>query len=133
MIRTMCDTIAVLADDESWVRGQVEACVRALEGDVDHVSVAELRALLLTERFRCSSASPTTAAQALQQLKATMVDFAGVIAEPDGVDRHLRRSDERACRFIIEACDVAGRCSATVRGLLDDTRDDERTACRPVA
>lgn len=121
LIRTMCDTIAVLADDESWVRGQVEALRTLLAGDVDHVSVAELRALL-SQSGQMQQRIADHRRKALQQLKATMVDFARVIAglmETTG-SYHDRLSEHAG---IIEAAASLETLSATVRSLLDDTRD----------
>lgn len=121
LIRTMCDTIAVLADDESWVRGQVEALRTLLAGDVDHVSVAELRTLL-AQSGQMQQRIAEHRRQALAQLKSTMVEFARVIAglmESTGA-YHDRLAEHAGT---IEAASSLESLSATIRGLLDDTRD----------
>ncbi len=120
MVKTLCDTVDTLAEDERWVRGQIDALREMLAGEIDHVSVAELRALL----SRTSDMQRHIAEQrrrALAQLKSTLVELATVLSGlMASTDQYGRRITEHAA--LIQGASSLASLSDTVQRLLDDTR-----------
>jgi diguanylate cyclase len=120
MVKTLCDTVDTLAEDERWVRGQIDALREMLAGEIDHVSVAELRALL----SRTSDMQRRIAEQrrrALAHLKSTLVELATVLSGLlKSTDQFGRRITEHATE--IQGASSIASLSDTVQRLLDDTR-----------
>ncbi len=120
LVRTMCDTITVLAEDESWVRGQIEALRTLLASDVDHASVAQLRALL-AQSGQMQQRIAAHRRDAMQQLKGTFIEFTRVISGLlESTDAYHERLQAHA--GTIESAPSLDSLATTVRGLLDDTR-----------
>ena len=121
MVKTLCNTISTLADDESWVRGQSEALHTMLDGEIDHVSVSELRAVL-TQTADMQRRIAAQRRKTLEQLKATLVELANMMASLlDSTDQFGERISEHAVE--IEDASSISTLSDTVRRLLADTRD----------
>jgi diguanylate cyclase len=121
LVKTLCDTISTIAEDESWVRSQIDALRQILSGEVDHVSVSELRSLLAqTSEMQRRLAEHRR--RALAQLKATLIELAGVLAGlVQSTGQYSDRINEHA--LDIEGASSIGSLSSTVQRLLDDTRD----------
>jgi diguanylate cyclase len=120
MVRALCEMMGNLADDESWVSGQIATVRRALEGELDRSAIAELRALLLdtgAHQKRIQEQRRRT----LDHLKRTLSEMAGVIASlMASTDTFADQMNEHAVS--IEGATSLDALSETVRGLLEDTR-----------
>jgi diguanylate cyclase len=120
MVRALCEMMGNLADDESWVSGQIATVRRALEGELDRSAIAELRALLLdtgSHQKRIQEQRRRT----LDHLKRTLSEMAGVIASlMASTDTFADQMNEHAVS--IEGATSLDALSETVRGLLEDTR-----------
>ena len=125
MVKTLCTTISVVADSESWVKGQGEALREMLDGEIDHVSVSELRALL-TQTLDEQRKIAAQRRKALEQLKATIMELAGVLAGLlDSTDQFSQRITEHASE--IEGAVSVSALTGTVQRLLTDTKDMKAT------
>ena len=120
MVRALCEMMGNLAEDESWVSGQIASVRRALEGELDRSAIAELRALLLdtgAHQKRIQEQRRRT----LDHLKRTLSEMAGVIASlMASTDTFADQMNEHAVS--IEGATSLDALSETVRGLLEDTR-----------
>ncbi|MCL4747197.1 MAG: GGDEF domain-containing protein, partial [Burkholderiaceae bacterium] len=121
MIKALCDTVTVLAEDESWVKGQIDALRELLAGEVDHVSLSEFRGLLKqTSQMQRDIAENRRAA--LRQLKSTISDLATMMAGLiDSTDQFGARISAHASE--IEDAGSISSLSTTVGRLLADTRE----------
>ncbi len=125
MVKTLCTTISVVADSESWVKGQGEALREMLDGEIDHVSVSELRALL-TQTVGEQRKIAEQRRKALEQLKATIVELAGVLGGVlDSTDQFSQKITEHASE--IEGAVSVAALTGTVQRLLTDTREMKLT------
>ena len=120
MVRALCEMMGNLAEDESWVSGQIATVRRALEGELDRSAIAELRALLLdtgSHQKRIQEQRRRT----LDHLKRTLSEMAGVIASlMASTDTFADQMNGHAAS--IEGATSLDALSETVRGLLEDTR-----------
>ncbi len=121
MIKALCDTVTVLAEDESWVKGQIDALRELLSGEIDHVSLSEFRGLLKqTAQMQRDIAESRRAG--LRQLKSTISDLATMMAGLlDSTDQFGARISAHASE--IEDAGSISSLSTTVGRLLADTRE----------
>ena len=121
MIKALCDTVTVLAEDESWVKGQIDALRELLSGEVDHVALSEFRGLLKqTGQMQRDIAESRRAG--LRQLKSTISDLATMMAGLlDSTDQFGARISAHASE--IEDAGSISSLSTTVGRLLADTRE----------
>ena len=121
MVKALCDTVRVLAEDDSWVKGQVDALHDLLSGEIDHVSLTEFRGMLeQTTGMQRGIAESRRAA--LKQLKATITDLARMLAELiDSTDQFGQKISAHALE--IEDAGSISSLSSTVERLLADTRE----------
>jgi diguanylate cyclase len=120
MVRALCEMMGNLAEDESWVSGQIASVRRALEGELDRSAIAELRALLIdtgAHQKRIQEQRRRT----LEHLKRTLSEMAGVIASlMASTDTFTDQMNGHAAS--IEGATSLDALNETVRGLLEDTR-----------
>lgn len=120
LVHTLCDVLASLSDDESWVSGQIQAVRRLVQGDIDRAALADLR-VLLGDTARRQKSVREQRQRTVDHLKKSLVEMAGVIA---GLNRS---TDSFADRMAEHAAGIEGAPSLEalgdlVKGLLDDTR-----------
>jgi len=121
LVRALCDTVTALADDDRWVGGQMAALRELLAGDLEYVSVAEVRGLLgQAAKLQRGIAEQRRAAMA--QLKATLVELMALMGGVlDSTDRFGDRINAHAAE--IGAVSTLTGLSTTVQRLLEDARD----------
>jgi diguanylate cyclase len=120
MVDVLCDVLASLTEDESWVNGQIEAVRRLLHGDIDRSAIADLR-LLLADTAERQKQVRDQRARTLAQLKQSLAEMAGVIAELSAsTDTFANRMADHAAS--IEEAPSLEALGDMVRGLLEDTR-----------
>ncbi|MBU6270567.1 MAG: diguanylate cyclase [Betaproteobacteria bacterium] len=120
MVDVLCDVLASLTEDESWVNGQIEAVRRLLQGDIDRSAIADLR-LLLADTAQRQKQVRDQRARTLAQLKQSLSEMAGVIAELSAsTDTFANRMADHATS--IEEAPSLEALGDMVRGLLEDTR-----------
>ena len=120
MVHVLCDVLASLTEDESWVNGQIEAVRRLLEGDIDRSAIADLR-LLLADTAERQKQVRDQRARTLAQLKQSLSEMAGVIADLSAsTDSFANRMADHATS--IEEAPSLEALGDMVRGLLEDTR-----------
>lgn len=121
MIRTLCDTISALAEDDRWVSGHVGALREMLAGEIEYVTVSELRGLLgQTAHLQRSIADGRR--ESLAQLKSALMDLMAMMGGLlDTSERFNDRITEHA-QEIGTASSVSG-LSSSVQRLLDDARN----------
>lgn len=120
MVRTLCEMLGTLADDESWLSGQMAAVQRALEGELDRSIVGELRALL-TDTAGQHKRIQEQRRRTLEHLKCTLSEMASAIA---GLMASTDTFSDRMATHVtrIEGAESLAVLSETVQGLLEDTR-----------
>ncbi len=120
MVDVLCDVLASLTEDESWVNGQIAAVRRLLQGDIDRSAIADLR-LLLADTAERQKQVRDQRARTLAQLKQSLSEMAGVIAELSAsTDTFANRMADHAVS--IEEAPSLEALGDMVRGLLEDTR-----------
>lgn len=120
MVGALCDVLGSVADDESWVSGQIEAVRKLLDGDLDRAAIADLRVLLADTAARQKQIREQRRAT-LAHLKHTLSEMTGVIADlSQSTDSFAGRMAEHASS--IEEAPSLEALGDIVRGLLEDTR-----------
>ncbi len=120
LVETLCDVLASLSDDESWVSGQIDAIRRIVNGDIDRAAVADLR-VLLSDTAQRQKVVRAQRQRTVDHLKRSLVEMAGVIAGlSQSTGSFADRMAERAVG--IEQAPSLEALGDLVRGLLDDTR-----------
>ena len=120
MVRALCESLGNLAEDESWVNGQIEAVYRVLDGEIDRAAVADLRSLL-----RDTSAHQRRIQEqrrkTVRHLKQTLSEIAELIGGLNAsTDTFAEQMTAHASR--IEEATTLSDLAETVKGLLEDTR-----------
>lgn len=120
LVETLCDVLASLSDDESWVSGQIDAIRRLVHGDIDRAAIADLR-VLLADTAQRQKVVRAQRQRTVDHLKRSLVEMAGVIAGlSQSTGSFADRMAERAVG--IEQAPSLEALGDLVRGLLDDTR-----------
>ncbi len=120
LVETLCDVLASLSDDESWVSGQIDAIRRLVQGDIDRAALGDLR-VLLSDTAQRQKVVRAQRQRTIDHLKRSLVEMAGVIAGlSQSTGSFADRMAERAAG--IEQAPSLEALGDLVRGLLDDTR-----------
>lgn len=120
LLLTLCGSVGVLSDDESWMRGQMEALRDVLQQGADRRSVSIARQML-EQAAHSQGALFERKRQALWQLREALSGAIGHAAElgdsTGGFDRQLQQWTHR-----IEQAGSVDELDALARGLVSDAR-----------
>lgn len=120
LLRTFCDNVAFLVEDESWVRGQLQALRAQLDAGLTRQTVTTARLLLrdTAERQAMLKKEREDAQQALKHMLATLLDRLGRVGDRTG------QHSERVASYVreIESAPNLEMLTDAVRGLLTETQ-----------
>lgn len=120
LARTLCATVKVLADDESWTRSQIDALELMLGSEIDHSRLVQLRGLLAGAALMHGRIAQRRR-RTMVELKSTLVELTGVMSGMvKSTDEFGMRISEHA-NEIMQASSLSS-LSGSVQRLLDDTR-----------
>ena len=119
LLAALCDSLATVSEDTSWVRGQAEVLRESLAAPLDHRALSEVRNLLAqtTEVQRVITHRRRESLGELKQMLAKWVESMASLA--DSTDQFGARMVGHAQR--IERSDSLDALAGTVQSLIADT------------
>jgi diguanylate cyclase len=119
LLRLACENMVLFADDDAWVRGQVECIAKLLDTGLDELAMADAEESLrrAVERQSALQADLKLARVAMKEMLAELINHLAAAATT--TDEFHRRIGDRA--NAIKRADDLPSLSLVVASLLDDT------------